>query len=69
MKAKKRRWLVFAKSARTSGTVDKSGHLKRFRETATVFESKEDAEKAKQAFFENLKGCERDSWTIEAREI
>ena len=61
--------MVFAKSAWSSGTVDESGSLKRFRETATVFESKEDAEKAKRAFLEKLSIDDWFFWKIEAREI
>lgn len=69
MKAEKRLWVVFAKSAWASGTLDESGNLKRLRETATVFESKEDAEKAKRAFLEKLSIDEWLFWKIEAREI
>lgn len=69
MKAEKRQWVVFAKSAWASGTVDESGNLKRLRETATVFESKEDAEKAKRAFLEKLDIDDWCLWKIEAREI
>ena len=69
MKAEKRLWVVFAKSAWASGTVDESGNLKRFWETATVFQSKEDAEKAKRAFLEKLSIDDWLLWKIEEREI
>ena len=58
MKAEKRQWVVLAKSAWASGTVDESGNLKRLRETAKVFESKEDAEKIAAAFKEVGATCE-----------
>lgn len=69
MKEEKGYWEVFAKSAWASGGIDRWGNLKRFGEGATVFESKDGAEEAKQAFFDTLEGGEWDFWTLTVREI